>query len=51
MDMLRVGKSSTVAVGVPVEFINHEKSPGLKIGGVLNVVRHEVELNCPPGIS
>ena len=43
MDMLRVGKSSTVAVGVPVEFINQEKSPGLKIGGVLNVVRHEVD--------
>ena len=49
MDMLRVGKSSTVAVGVPVEFINHEKSPGLKVGGVLNIVRFEVELNCPAG--
>ena len=49
LDMLRVGKSSTVSVGVPVEFINHEKSPGLKIGGVLNVVRFEVELNCPAG--
>ena len=49
MDMLRVGESSTVAVGVPVEFINHEKSPGLKIGGVLNIVRFEVELNCPAG--
>ena len=49
MDMLRVGKSSSVAVGVPVEFINHEKSPGLKIGGVLNVVRFEIELNCPAG--
>ncbi|MDP6217834.1 MAG: 50S ribosomal protein L25, partial [Alphaproteobacteria bacterium] len=49
MDMLRVGATSTVAVAVPVEFINHEKSPGLKIGGVLNVVRHEVELNCPAG--
>jgi len=49
MDMLRVGASSKVAVAVPVEFINHEKSPGLKIGGVLNVVRHEVELNCPAG--
>ena len=49
MDMLRVGVSSKVAVAVPVEFINHEKSPGLKIGGVLNVVRHEVELNCPAG--
>jgi len=49
MDMLRVGATSKVAVAVPVEFINHEKSPGLKIGGVLNVVRHEVELNCPAG--
>ena len=49
LDMLRVGKSSTVAVGVPVEFINHEKSPGLKLGGVLNIVRFEVELNCPAG--
>ncbi|MGB1472949.1 MAG: 50S ribosomal protein L25/general stress protein Ctc [Candidatus Puniceispirillaceae bacterium] len=49
MDMLRVGATSTVSVAVPVEFINHEKSPGLKIGGVLNVVRHEVELNCPAG--
>ena len=49
MDMLRVGATSTVAVAVPVEFIKHEKSPGLKIGGVLNVVRHEVELNCPAG--
>ena len=49
MDMLRVGASSTVSVAVPVEFINHELSPGLKIGGVLNVVRFEVELSCPAG--
>jgi len=49
MDMLRVSQSSTVAVAGPVEFINHEKSPGLKIGGVLNIVRYEVELNCPAG--
>ena len=49
LDMLRVGESSTVAVGVPVEFINHEKSPGLKIGGVLNIVRFEIALNCPAG--
>ena len=49
MDMLRVGASSAVSVAVPVEFINHELSPGLKIGGVLNVVRFEVELNCPAG--
>jgi len=49
MDMLRVGASSTVSVAIPVEFINHELSPGLKIGGVLNVVRFEVEMNCPAG--
>ncbi|MCH1516300.1 MAG: 50S ribosomal protein L25/general stress protein Ctc [Alphaproteobacteria bacterium] len=49
MDMLRVGKQSTVAVAVPVEFINEGLAPGLKIGGVLNIVRHEIELNCPAG--
>ena len=49
LDMLSISKSSKVAVAVPVEFINHEKSPGLKIGGVLNIVRFEVELNCPAG--
>jgi len=46
-DFLRVGKSSTVAVAIGVEFINEDKCPGLRIGGVLNIVRHEVELNCP----
>ena len=46
-DMLRVSKSSIVSVAVTVEFINDNLSPGLKIGGVLNVVRYEVELNCP----
>ncbi len=49
LDMLRVGKMSNVAVAVPVEFINESLSPGLKIGGVLNIVRHEIELNCPAG--
>ena len=47
MDFLRVSQSATVAVAVPVEFINDDKCPGIKIGGVLNVVRYEVELNCP----
>lgn len=46
-DFLRVSKSSTISVAVGVEFINEDKCPGLRIGGVLNVVRHEVELNCP----
>ena len=47
MDFLRVSQSATVAVAVPVEFLNEDKCPGIKIGGVLNVVRYEVELNCP----
>lgn len=44
VDFLRVSKNSTVTVAVPVHFVNEEKSPGLKIGGVLNIVRHDVEL-------
>ena len=46
-DFLRVSEKSTIAVSVGVEFINEDKCPGLRIGGNLNVVRHEVELNCP----
>ena len=47
VDFLRVGANTQVNVEVPVHFINEEKSPGIKIGGVLNIVRHEVELHCP----
>src|SRR3546814_9095993 len=47
VDFLRLGKNATVTVNVPVYFINHEASPGLKAGGVLNIVRHEIELICP----
>ena len=47
MDFLRVSGNAKVAVGIPVEFINEDICPALKVGGVLNVVRHEVELNCP----
>ncbi len=46
-DFLRLSKNATVDVKVPVIFINEEKSPGLKRGGVLNIVRHELELICP----
>ena len=46
VDFLRVSKDTAVTVEVPVHFINEEKS-GIKIGGVLNVVRHTVEFNCP----
>jgi len=46
VDFLRVSADSKVTVEVPVHFINEDKS-AIKIGGVLNVVRHEVELHCP----
>ena len=46
-DFLRLGKGSKIAVEVQVVFLNEETSPGLKSGGVLNVVRYTVELNCP----
>ena len=46
-DFLRLGKGSKIAVEVSVTFLNEETCPGLKQGGVLNVVRYTVELNCP----
>jgi large subunit ribosomal protein L25 len=47
VDFLRVGKNSVISVEVPVHFKNEEKSKGIKQGGVLNVVRHAVELYVP----
>ena len=47
VDFLRVGKNTVVTVEVPVHFENEEASPGIKRGGVLNVVRHTVEVHCP----
>ncbi|MFP6731793.1 MAG: 50S ribosomal protein L25/general stress protein Ctc [Alphaproteobacteria bacterium] len=47
VDFLRIRAGATIAVNVGVEFINEEESPGLKRGGVLNVVRYEIELVCP----
>ena len=46
VDFFRVSKDTKVTVEVPVHFINEDLSPGLKRGGVLNIVRHEVELAC-----
>jgi large subunit ribosomal protein L25 len=46
VDFLRLSKDDKIQVAVPVHFINEEESPGLKKGGVLNVVRHELELVC-----
>ena len=47
VDFLRVVPGVKIRIEVPVQFINHEKSPGLKRGGVLNIVRRKVELRCP----
>ncbi len=46
VDFLRLSKDSKIQVAVPVIFANEEESPGLKKGGVLNIVRHELELVC-----
>ena len=47
VDFLRVSGNTQVTVEIPVHFINEEKSQGLKAGGVLNIVRHEIEVHCP----
>jgi len=47
VDFLRVAKGSTLTVEIPVHFLNEETCPGLKKGGVLNIVRHTVEMNVP----
>ena len=47
VDFLRVLPGVKVKIEIPVNFINHEKSPGLKKNGVLNIVRRKVELKCP----
>ncbi len=46
VDFFRIAKGAKVDVAVPVVFVNEEASPGLKRGGVLNIVRHELELVC-----
>jgi large subunit ribosomal protein L25 len=47
VDLMRVDSSTRINVNVPVRFLNEETCPGLKAGGVLNVVRHEVEVIAP----
>ena len=48
VDFLRVSSSTKVRVGVPVVFLNADKSPGIKRGGTLNIVHHEIEVLCSP---
>ena len=50
VDFLRVSATTTVSVEVPVEFIGDDVSPGIKSGGVLNVVRYTVEVSCTPDL-
>ncbi len=47
VDFLRISKNTVVTVEIPVTFLNDEECLGLKQGGILNVVRHTVEVNCP----
>ncbi len=47
VDFMRIGKDGRIRVEVAVRFINEALSPGLKRGGVLNIVRHEIEVTCP----
>lgn len=46
VDFLRIGRNTVVTVSIAVNFINEDDSPGLSRGGVLNVVRHEIEVSC-----
>ena len=47
IDLLRIIEGAKLALEIPVKFVNSEKSPGLKKGGVLNIVRRKIELKCP----
>ncbi len=48
VDFFRLTGNETVTVAVPVHFVDEEKSPGMKRGAVLNIVRHELQLDCAP---
>jgi large subunit ribosomal protein L25 len=47
VDFLRVAKGASLTVDIPVHFLNEEKCPGIRAGGVLNIVRHTVEMTVP----
>ena len=47
IDFMRIVPGKKIVIELPVQFINHSESPGLKRGGVLNIVRRKVELKCP----
>jgi len=47
VDFLRLAQDAMIAINVPVHFINDEECPGLRKGGIINAVRHDIELYCP----
>ncbi len=47
VDFLRLAQDAMIAINVAVHFLNEEECPGIKQGGIINVVRHDIELNCP----
>lgn len=47
IDFLRVAAGAQITVAVPVQFINEDEAPGIRRGGLLNTVRHEIEVYCP----
>ena len=46
VDFLRLSDTTEITINVPVVFLNEEESEGLKQGGVLNIVRHQIEVRC-----
>lgn len=50
VDFMRVSADAIVHVKVPVHCVNHDKAPGIKRGGVLNVEHHEIEVTCSPDV-
>jgi large subunit ribosomal protein L25 len=47
VDFLRLAQDAMIAINVAVNYLNEEECPGLKEGGIINAVRHDLELNCP----
>lgn len=47
IDFLRLAEDEIIAINVPVHFLNEEECPGIKQGGIINAVRHDIELACP----
>ena len=47
VDFLRLAQDAMIAINVSVNYLNEEECPGLKEGGIINAVRHDLELNCP----